>query len=173
MQDGHARSEALNAYKDYGENLETTRVKVADLEQKLETEYAELEEIRDSLKGKQKVCDWWLTCLDKTDQFTTQIEAKQRELEPWTAKISEKQSAIDVATSERDLLVQKAEGAQAALAEARETLESLKQGGQGKHDEYAALKKEAAKVRKSLAEGEDKLQASPPDKTRITLVLIP
>lgn len=96
--------------------------------------------------------------LGKTDVFTTQIEAKQRELEPWTAKISEKQSAIDVATSERDLLAQKASGVQEALQEASVSLQDLKAGGEAKHVEYAALKKESAKVKKQLAESEARLE---------------
>jgi structural maintenance of chromosome 4 len=97
---------------------------------------------------------------DKTDEFTTKIEVKQRELEPWTAKISEKQSAIDVATSERDLLVEKATGAQTALEEARSSLKSLKEGDGSKQDEYEALKKEGVKVKRQLAEGESKIEVS-------------
>lgn len=50
-QDGHARSEASSSIENYEGELETNRKKVADLEKKLETEEAELEEIRDSLKG--------------------------------------------------------------------------------------------------------------------------
>lgn len=82
---------------------------------------------------------------------------KQRELEPWTTKISEKQSAIDVATSERDLLQQKATGAQAALEEAESALERLREGSGGKKNEYEALKKESAKVKKQLADSESRL----------------
>ena len=50
-QDGHARSEAKSSIENYSGELEVNRKKVADLEKKLETEEAELEEIRDSLKG--------------------------------------------------------------------------------------------------------------------------
>jgi structural maintenance of chromosome 4 len=99
-----------------------------------------------------------LISTDKTDVFTSKIENKQRELEPWTTKISEKQSAIDVATSERDLLVQKASGAQTALQEARDSLEALKEGGGSKQEEYTALKKEAVTVKKQLGEGEGRLE---------------
>ena len=96
-----------------------------------------MEEIRDSLK-------------DKTDVFTQQIEAKQRELEPWTAKISEKQSAIDVATSERDLLVQKATSVQAALEEAKAKVQQVKEGDGDKQAEYAQLKKEKGKLERAV-----------------------
>jgi len=97
---------------------------------------------------------------DKTDEFTTKIEVKQRELEPWTAKISEKQSAIDVATSERDLLAAKATAAQSALEDARNALQGLKEGDGTKQEEYEALKKEAVRVKKQLADGEAKVEVS-------------
>lgn len=145
-EDGHARSEALGTVQNCQSQLETNRVKVADLEKKLEAEEQELEEVRDSLK-------------DKTDEFTTKIEAKQRELEPWTAKINEKQSAIDVAQSERDLLAQKATGAQEALDEAHAALQAIRDGDQSKHDEYKALKKEAKRAKEELAEAEQTLEA--------------
>lgn len=145
-EDGHARSEALGTVQNCQGQLETNRAKVADLEVKLEAEEKELEEVRDSLK-------------DKTDEFTTKIEAKQRELEPWAAKINEKQSAIDVAQSERDLLAQKATGAQEALEEAHAALQAVRDGDQSKHEEYAALKKEASKAKKELAEAEETLES--------------
>lgn len=142
--DGHAKSEALATIENCSGAIETNRTKVVELEHKLEVEEKELEEVRDSLK-------------DKTDEFTTQIEAKQRELEPWTAKISEKQSAIDVAQSERDLLAQKATSAQTALEEAEQNIQAIKEGGQAKRDEYKRLKKEAAAAKQELADAEEKL----------------
>ena len=137
QQDGHAKSEAAAASENFTSELETNRAKVAELEKKLVVEEAELDEIRDGLK-------------DKTDVFTNQIEVKQRELEPWTAKISEKQSAIDVATSERDLLVQKASSVQQALEEAEARVLQVKQGDGEKQTEYAALKKEKGKVERAI-----------------------
>ena len=94
---------------------------------------------------------------DKTDQFTVQIEAKQRELEPWTAKINEKQSSIDVAKSERDALVEKASGAAAALQEAKENLEKLQSGGEGKADELEKYKAELKTAKRDLEKAEAKL----------------
>lgn len=162
-QDGHAKSEALAAIESYAENLEKNRKKVADLEEKLESEQAELEEVIDSLKGrwlKAVVYCFWHDVVDKTAVFTTQIETKQRELEPWTAKISEKQSAMDVAKSERDLLSEKATGILKSMQEAEEHLQSLRDGDGEKQEEYARLKKEASKVKKLVAEGEAKVDVS-------------
>ena len=67
---------------------------------------------------------------DKTQVFHDQIEAKQKELQPWTAKINTKQAEIDVATSERDTLAKKAAGVKEACKEAQTTLEKLR----GEHD---------------------------------------
>jgi structural maintenance of chromosome 4 len=65
---------------------------------------------------------------DKTDEFTTQIEQKQLELEPWTAKVSEKQSAIDVAVSEKSVLEARATAGQQAWTDAVARLEALTEG---------------------------------------------
>lgn len=63
--------------------------------------------------------------VDKTQVFHDQIEVKQRELQPWTAKINAKQSEIDVAVSERDTLAKKAEAIKTAYVEAQSVLEQL------------------------------------------------
>lgn len=62
---------------------------------------------------------------DKTQVFHDQIEVKQKELQPWTAKINTKRAEIDVASSEREALVKRAEALKAASEEAQETLEGL------------------------------------------------
>ena len=98
---------------------------------------------------------------DKTDEFTVQIDAKQRELEPWTAKINEKQSLVDIATSERDALAQKATGMQTALEEARASLAALKEGDGSKQQESNDLKREAAKIQKELAAKEANVEVRP------------
>ena len=64
---------------------------------------------------------------DKTQVYHEQIEAKQKELQPWTTKINAKQKDLDVAQSERDMLAKKAEAAKVALDEAKATLEQLKE----------------------------------------------
>ena len=74
----------------------------------------------------------YLTCnirIDKTQGFHDQIEVKQKELQPWTAKINTKQAEIDVASSERDALAKKAEALKEARKEAQENLGNL-QGDQ-------------------------------------------
>ena len=51
-QDGHSKSESLATISNCASELETNRAKLGNLEEKLAQEEAELEEIRDSLKGK-------------------------------------------------------------------------------------------------------------------------
>jgi hypothetical protein len=63
---------------------------------------------------------------DKTQVFHDQIEQKQKELQPWKTKVNQKQAEIDIKTSERDMLVKKAETIKQASAEAQETLEKLR-----------------------------------------------
>lgn len=63
---------------------------------------------------------------DKTQVFHDQIEGRQKELQPWTAKINAKQAEIDLAASERDMLAKKAEAAKTASEEAQEALEKLR-----------------------------------------------
>ena len=67
--------------------------------------------------------------------YHDQIEAKQRALQPWAAKINVKQAEIDVATSERDMLAKKAEAAKTASQEAQENFEQL----QADHEAKARL----------------------------------
>jgi structural maintenance of chromosome 4 len=57
--------------------------------------------------------------------FHDQIEVKQKELQPWTAKINIKQAEVDVASSERDALAKKAEAVKQASKEAQDALEKL------------------------------------------------
>ena len=59
--------------------------------------------------------------------FHDQIEVKQKELQPWTAKINAKQAEVDVASSERDALAKKAESIKQAGKEALEALEKLQE----------------------------------------------
>jgi structural maintenance of chromosome 4 len=64
--------------------------------------------------------------------FHDRIEVKQRELQPWRAKINTKQAEIDVATSERDALALKAESLKKQIEEAQQTFETLKTDQQAK-----------------------------------------
>lgn len=99
--------EADETIEQCSEDIESRTKEIAELEEQVKAEEIELASIRDSLKG-------------KTQAFSDQIAAKQKSLEPWTEKINQKQSAIDVAESELNILQEKAN----AGAKAREELEA-------------------------------------------------
>lgn len=125
--------------------MERERKKLAGFEDDLAREEKALEVIRDSLKGSVLFSDINMitstdfnprppstTTSDKTQVYHDQIEVKQRELQPWTAKINKKQAELDVAKSERDMLAKKAEAAKAALDEAKSSLEQLQEDQKAK-----------------------------------------
>lgn len=114
--------------------MEKEKTKVDEYEASLVAEEKTLEGIRDSLRGVSRFiigrkCASSKNAVDKTQGFHDQIEVKQKELQPWTAKINAKQAEIDVASSERDALARKTEALKEARKEAQENLENL-QGDQ-------------------------------------------
>ncbi len=113
------------------EEIDKTRNNLDELEHKLVKDEADLDEVREGLKGvyvqsaRPEALLTPLCATGKTEQFTSQIEVKQVELEPWVAKISEKQSAIDVAQSECAMLRGKAEALESNMREAQQEVETL------------------------------------------------
>ncbi|KAJ3281624.1 hypothetical protein HDU79_010601 [Rhizoclosmatium sp. JEL0117] len=95
--------------KNFDSDLEKTEKEVNELNERLAKEEKELESISETLKG-------------KTQVFQAEIEKKQVELLPWVEKINERQSKMDVAHSELEILVKKSEAAQMALAQAQKSL---------------------------------------------------
>lgn len=75
----------------------------------------------------------------KTEEFTQQIEEHQRELAPWTAKITAKQSEVDMAQSEHDLLREKADSLTTSYEDALNTLDMLKKSQESKGLEIMEL----------------------------------
>ncbi|CCL98907.1 uncharacterized protein FIBRA_00914 [Fibroporia radiculosa] len=140
--DEHARSEALRSIEDNSAKIERERAKVDDLEESLAKEENVLEEIRDN----------------KTQVFHDQIEVKQKELQPWTAKINAKKAEVDLATSERDALAKKAEAAKAASKEAQELLEKLQTDLELKTTELEDLKTTKASNAREIRDQETRMQ---------------
>ncbi|PWZ00072.1 hypothetical protein BCV70DRAFT_200239 [Testicularia cyperi] len=141
-EDKHHASEAKATAENSTETIEKVTAELAKLESSLEKEEAELEKIRDSLKG-------------KTENFSRAIEQKQKELQPWTNKISEKTAAKNVAQEERQLLAGRSEQVEASIAEAKQVLRDLEMDNQTKHDEVESLQHE----RKDLAKKHASCQA--------------
>ncbi|KAI5998259.1 RecF/RecN/SMC [Pisolithus albus] len=134
--DEHAQSEAQRTIKECASKMEKKRAEIEDLEASLKKEEDVLEGIRDSLK-------------DKTQVFHDQIEVKQKELEPWTAKINAKRAAVDIATSEREALTQKVAGLKGAVKDAEADLESRQVNLEEKLDSLQDLK-----AKKAASQGE-------------------
>ncbi|KAG1879662.1 RecF/RecN/SMC N terminal domain-containing protein [Suillus tomentosus] len=145
--DEQSKKQADNAVQDSDTKVKTKKREITEHEANLEKEEKVLEGIRDSLK-------------DKTQVFHEQIEAKQKELQPWTAKINVKQAAIDVARSERDALAKKATGLKDAVTQAEGQLAELQVEQEGKLNELDFLRMKKAEVQKKLGTCEEKFHAA-------------
>lgn len=165
IQDTHAKNEADGTIETLTTQLKKRKKELDALETELEREEAELEVIQDGLKG---WCTAWFSDFidihiirsalpDKTLPFQRQIEAKQNDLAPWTAKINVKQSEVDLAASERSMLAEKASGAQSAVDEAVSALEKLRADRVSKENELADLSRQRKVLEKQVKEAEAKL----------------
>ncbi|KIM73223.1 hypothetical protein PILCRDRAFT_15413 [Piloderma croceum F 1598] len=125
--DNNAKAAAIRTIQDSSEKMKKKKAEVEEYELSLDKEEKILEGIRDSLK-------------DKTQVFHHQIEVKQKELQPWTAKINTKQAEVDAASSERDALAKKAEAVKDASKEVQEALEKLRADQEAKASALAELK---------------------------------
>jgi len=152
----NSAAEADQTIEQCTEDIETRGQEVTELEALVKKEEAELTKIRDSLKG-------------KTQQFSDQISAKQKSLEPWNEKINQKQSAIAVAESEMVILREKANAGAVALEELEAKIATIEEGKAAKAEETkacqaekASLEKEAKKLEvelEKLAEEEPKIRS--------------
>ncbi|KAG2746768.1 hypothetical protein P692DRAFT_201933204 [Suillus brevipes Sb2] len=145
--DEQSKKQADNTIQDSDAKIKMKKREIAEHEANLEKEEKVLEGIRDGLK-------------DKTQVFHEQIEAKQKELQPWTAKINVKQAAIDVASSEREALAKKATGLKDAVAQAEGQLAELQVEQEGKLNELNSLRAKKADVQKKLGTCEEKFHAA-------------
>ncbi|KAG6333811.1 hypothetical protein ID866_5281 [Astraeus odoratus] len=143
--DEHAHSEAKRIIKECAAKIDKKRAEIEDLETKLKEEEDVLERIRDGLK-------------DKTQVFHDQIEAKQKELQPWTAKINAKKAKIDIATSERDALAKKAAALKDAVKDAQADLEAKQAAQEAKLNELEDLKAKRAGMQGTLQAHAKKFQ---------------
>ncbi|TIC27935.1 RecF/RecN/SMC protein [Wallemia mellicola] len=144
--DTHAFKTAQYNVTELTEEMEKARKEAEEHEAGLGTEEEKLESIIDSLKG-------------KTQVFTDQIEHKQKELQPWQAKLSDLQTKIDVAASERDLLASKAESAQNAALEADDQLAAIKDEVERKQSAATDIQDERQRVASGMDELDDQIKS--------------
>ncbi|KAK3191917.1 Structural maintenance of chromosomes protein 4 [Lecanicillium sp. MT-2017a] len=144
----HAEQDLVEADKTIAQctkDVDKHTKEVADLEGQIEAEEAQLSKIRDGLKG-------------KTQQFSDEIAVKQKSLEPWTEKISQKQSQIAVAESEMNILQEKANAGAVALEELETKIKTIESGKAEKAKELKACETEKAKLAKEAEKMNSELE---------------
>ncbi|KAI9757041.1 MAG: hypothetical protein M4579_003610 [Chaenotheca gracillima] len=134
-----AISESKDLYENYAKDVERNATQIAALEKTFRVEEDELVSIRNGLKG-------------KTQVFSDQIAAKQKSLEPWKAKINEKQSAIAVARSELEILHERNNAGAVALEELQERIQKIEQDRDAKVEELNEAKGAKATAEKDASQ---------------------
>ncbi|PFH48128.1 hypothetical protein AMATHDRAFT_150602 [Amanita thiersii Skay4041] len=155
QEDTAARTKAARAIEESIRKMEKEKEKADMHEASLAEEERVLEDIRDSLKG---MFYHALIPSNKTQVFHDQIEAKQKELQPWKAKINAKEAEIGVWTSEREALAQKAESLRIQREEGQQALEALQNDQAAKLGEQTALKGKKLNLQKDIKQVEQKLK---------------
>ncbi|KAK0465948.1 RecF/RecN/SMC N terminal domain-containing protein [Desarmillaria tabescens] len=132
---------------------------IEDSTQKMKKEKSSVEKYEASLLEEEKVLESITEGLkDKTQVFHDQIETKQKELQPWMTKLNAKQAEIDVATSERDALVQKAERIKDLSKDAEQSLAELRTDQTAKVQEQGQLRQRKAQAQNELRAAEKRYQ---------------
>ncbi|KAJ1643381.1 Structural maintenance of chromosomes protein 4 [Coemansia asiatica] len=128
------------------------RAEIVDLEQRLQTERAQLEEISEGLRG-------------KTDGLTTALEERQRDLAPWREKIAAHESRLEIAQTELRLLHERTaaggkqlEQAKHELRRLRETRVEKAQFAESRVEELAAVNEELEAADKAVQKTEGRVQ---------------
>ncbi|KAG9993558.1 structural maintenance of chromosome protein, partial [Aureobasidium melanogenum] len=130
-----ATTQATQAEDDINRNVQS----IAELEAEMQQEEARLTQIRESLKG-------------KTQGISDEIAAKQKTLEPWQAKVNEKQSSISVAQSELDILRERGNAGANAIQEIESKITALFETREAKAVEYKECRRERKEVEQSVQE---------------------
>jgi structural maintenance of chromosome 4 len=155
----YGRSEAETLAKQYAADIERFNEEIEELESSMKAEEKELEKIRLGLAG-------------KTQGLSDQIAAKQKSLEPWSAKINEKQSAIAVARSELDLLRERENAGAKGIADVEAKMEGLLETKETKSTEIAECKAEKKRLGKEAqkvqAQIEDLVQKEPALRSKLS-----
>ncbi|KAJ4412683.1 Structural maintenance of chromosomes protein 4 [Didymella pomorum] len=133
----YSRSEADTLAKQYTADLERYAEEMEELEANMKVEEKELERVRVTLAG-------------KTQGLSDEIAAKQKSLEPWLAKISERQSAMAVAQSELDIIRERENAGAKGIADVEAKIEALQESKESKAAELQECKQEKKQIAKEL-----------------------
>lgn len=139
------RSSAETQAKQYAADVERYTEETAELEESMKKEEKELETVRLSLAG-------------KTQGLSDEIASKQKSLEPWSAKINEKQSSMAVAQSELDILRERENAGAKGIADVEAKIEALQESKQTKSAELQECKAEKKRIEKELQKTQGKME---------------
>lgn len=141
----HGRSNAETQVKQYAADVERYNEEVTELESSMRKEEKELETVRLSLAG-------------KTQGLSDEIATKQKSLEPWSAKINDKQSAVAVAQSELDILRERENAGAKGIAELEAKIAALQEAKQTKTTELQECTAEKKRIEKETQKMQSKME---------------
>lgn len=136
----HALNEANTWITNYEDEAVELNQKLEDLNVNMKQKAKELAVVQNDLKG-------------KTEPITAKIEIHKKELEPWSSKISDKESEIAVAQSQIDLLVERHTASKETLRNAKKEIERIMTEGQEKEQAVTDLKEEIVQVQENIEVG--------------------
>lgn len=139
------KSGAETAARNYAADIERYNEEIAELEENMKKEEKELESVRLALAG-------------KTQGLSDEIAVKQKSLEPWSAKINEKQSAMAVAQSELDILRERENAGAKGIADVEAKIESLQESKQAKIAELQECTADKKRIEKETQKMEVKME---------------
>ncbi|KAJ3124126.1 hypothetical protein HK100_011355 [Physocladia obscura] len=144
-QDSFVKSEHNSWIQNFGKDLLSAESELQELTERLMQEEKDLESISESLRG-------------KTQALQTSIEEKQLEIQPWTERINDTQSKIDISQSELDLLIKRTEESESALNLAKAKYSEYKTLHKEKAVEIAETQQYALELKNTLEQIQAKLQ---------------
>lgn len=151
--------EAESHVNQCSDDIERNTEAIAQLEEQMMGEEKELVAIRESLKG-------------KTQGLSDEIAVKQKSLEPWNARLNEKQSAMAVAQSELDILKEKDNAAAVAIVEIESKIAGIEEAKTTKAQELNRSRKQKAELEKERqrvqAEQESLVKKEPGIRTKLS-----
>ena len=130
-------SESNTLGKNATDDISRITREIEELEQEMAAEDKELGKIRDNLKG-------------KTQGLSDEIAAKQKQLEPWNAKVNEQQSAMAVAQSELDILRERESAGATAVSEVEAKVAGFQEQREAKATELHECKNERKSAEKEI-----------------------
>ena len=144
--DKHAANESEVWLRNHEQDLAKKQKEVEMLQSNLAMAEHELAKIRDGLKG-------------KTEKFQAELDKKKMEFVPWTEKMNEKRSEIEIKQSQLELLEQKTTQHERQLEEAQAKLEQEQSGFMEKKREAADAEQQLTSAQNVFAAKEADLQA--------------